>query len=45
MSGHDAINDSIGAPATVRGVVKMRAKLLDDLIQMFDSAHESIRDP
>ena len=45
MSGHDTINDSIGAPAVVRCVVKVRAKLLDDLIQMFDSAHESIREP
>jgi hypothetical protein len=29
----------------VRRVVKMRTKLLDDLIQMFDFTHESIREP
>jgi hypothetical protein len=45
VSGHDAIDHSIGTPAIVRCVVKVRSKLLDDLIQMFDSAHESIREP
>jgi hypothetical protein len=45
MSGHDAIDHAIRAPAIVRGVVKVRAKLLDDPILMFDSAHESIREP
>src|SRR6185369_9624502 len=45
VSGHDAIDHAIGAPAAVRRVVKVRAKLLDDLIQMFDFTHESIREP
>jgi hypothetical protein len=45
MSRHDPIDNAIRAPAVVRGVVKVRAKLLDDPIQMFDSAHESIREP
>src|ERR1041385_4094263 len=45
MSGHDAIDHAIRAPAVVRSIVQVRTKLVDDLIQMFDSTHESILEP
>lgn len=37
---HDAIDHTIRAPATMRGVVQMRPIFLNDLLEMFDSTHE-----
>jgi len=36
VCGHDTIDHAIRAPAIVWRIVKMRSKLLDDLIQVFD---------
>src|SRR6185369_11065161 len=45
VSWHHTIDHAIRAPAAMRRVVKMRTKVLDDLIQMFDFTHQSTREP
>jgi hypothetical protein len=40
MGRHDLVNDTIRAPATMRRVMQVWPISLDDLIQMFYSAHE-----
>jgi hypothetical protein len=40
MSRHDFVDDPIRAPATMRGIMKVWSVSFNDLIQMFDSAHD-----
>src|SRR5712692_8740620 len=42
MRRHDFVDDAIRLPALIRCVVQMRAVSVDDLFEVFDSAHETI---
>jgi hypothetical protein len=40
MRRHDFVYDSISTPTVVRRIVQMRSVVLDDLVEIFDFAHE-----